>query len=183
MSDVELLVDLIRELSARLRRRVTPLSAAELAWQPDSEGNSIGVTVWHFSRWLDVLTVRLLRGRRAEEELWFAGGWAARTGYDPRGIGYRGYGVLTDYTLAEVAAVPALSADDLLAYHDQASEALQAHLLALPPGALSQAAPGDGDGATAYESIKSILLGSHRHLGEIDALWSMQARRMVARAA
>src|SRR3954451_15153743 len=131
MTDIEVLVDLIQALSARLRRRVAVLSAAELAWQPDNEGNSIGVTVWHFSRWLDVLAVRLLQDRPAEEELWFSRGWAARAGYDPRGIGYRGYGVLTGYTLEEVAAIPALSATDLLAYHDQASEAIQAQLRAL----------------------------------------------------
>jgi hypothetical protein len=183
MTDVEVLVDLIQALTARLRRRVAPLSAAELAWQPDNEGNNIGVTVWHFSRWLDVLAVRLLQDRPAEEELWFARGWAARTGYDPRGIGYRGYGVLTGYTLAEVAALPALSAVDLLAYHDQASEAIQAQLQALPAGALHQPAPGDETGETAYALVKDILLGSHRHLGEIDALHAMQARQTAAAGA
>jgi hypothetical protein len=183
MTDVEVLVDLLQALTARLRRRVAPLSAAELAWQPDRAGNSIGATVWHFSRWLDVLNVRLLQHRPVEAELWFARDWAARTGYDPRGIGYRGYGVLTGYTLPEVAAIPALSAADLLAYHDQASEALQAQLLALPSGALYQPAPGDDDGEMAYTLVKDILLGAHRHLGEIDALHAMQARQSVAAGA
>ena len=147
-----------------------------MTWQPDTEGNSITITVWHFSRWLDLLTVRALENRPPEEEQWQTRGCAQKTGYDPRGIGYQGFGALTDYTQEEVAAIPVLSADELLTYLDQVCEALRQHLLSLPEEALYQPAMGLGGRRTPYQWIKSILLGSYGHLGEIEALKAMQGR-------
>jgi Protein of unknown function (DUF664) len=43
----------LADLVATVREHVGDLSAEELAFQPDPQGNSIGVTVWHFSRWLE----------------------------------------------------------------------------------------------------------------------------------
>jgi DinB family protein len=127
MTDGEVLADFIADLNAGIHQAVTGLSAQELAWQPDAEGNSIGVTVWHISRGFDVLKVRLLEQRQALAEQWHTQGWAQKAGYDPRAIGTGGLGVLTGYTQEEVAAIPQLSAEDLLAYLDQAAEALRCH--------------------------------------------------------
>ena len=99
MQDVKLYADLLVALSKWAHLEVEGLSAAELAWQPDSEGNSIAVTVWHVSRWLDV-TARLLQGKSPGEELWLTRGWAERTSYNPQGIGMRGLGVVTWLYLA-----------------------------------------------------------------------------------
>src|SRR5690348_12776309 len=104
MRDVELYADLLGALSTWAHLEVEGLGAAELAWQPDAEGNSIAVTVWHFSRWLDV-TARLMLGKGPGEELWLTGGWAERTGYHPQGKGLQGLGVVTGYTLQEVAEI------------------------------------------------------------------------------
>jgi hypothetical protein len=101
MKDVEVLADLITSISERTRSIVTGLSRAELAWRPDAQGNSIGVTVWHYSRWLDLLVIRLLKNKPAEEEQWHTQGWMTRTGYDPRGIGFGGLGAITGYTQKE----------------------------------------------------------------------------------
>jgi hypothetical protein len=57
MNDVELIADLVAYLAQSVRDEIERLSQAELMWQPDAEGNSIAITVWHFSRWLDLLTV------------------------------------------------------------------------------------------------------------------------------
>jgi hypothetical protein len=176
MKDVELLADLVAYLASSVRKAVAGLSRAELTWHPDAEGNSIGITVWHVSRWLDVLTMRVYEGRPASEEQWFTRGWAQKTGYDPRGIGYLGLGALTGYTWAEVVAVPFLGADDLLMYLDQVSEALRQQLLSLPEGALDRPAPGLQDGRTLYQRTRSILAGCFGHLGEIEALKAMQRR-------
>jgi DinB family protein len=178
MRDVEILTDLIEKLSRDVRAEVVELSQAELDWQPDSEANGIGVTVWHFSRWLDVLATRALADRPAGQELWQTGGWAARSGYDPHGVGYEGLGVLTGYTLAEVAAIPRLPAGDLLEYLDQVCTALRERLLALPEGGLYQPAPGLGGRRTPYQWVRSILMGCFGHVGEIEALKAMYGRRM-----
>lgn len=176
MNDVELIADLVAYLAQSVHDAIESLSQEELTWQPDAEGNSIAITVWHFSRWLDLLTVRALENRPPEEEQWQTRGWAQKTGYDPRGIGYQGFGVLTDYTQEEVAAVPILSADEVLMYLDQVCEALRQHLLSMPEGALHQPAAGLGGRRTPYQWIKPILRGCYGHLGEIEALKAMQKR-------
>ena len=182
MRDVELLADLIGRLVRDVRAEIAELSPEELSWQPDPEANNIGVTVWHFSRWLDMLGVQALANRPAAEEHWQTHGWAARTGYDPRGIGYLGLGLLTGYTQAEVAAVPLLSANELLEYLEQASGALPEQLLALPSEALYLPTPGLGGRRTVYDLLISILMGCFGHVGEIEALKAMR-ERVVRRAA
>src|SRR5437763_16996062 len=87
MTSVELLADLVASLAEGIHKAVTGLSVPELTWQPDAEGNSIGVTVWHCSRGLDVLKVRFLEQQPAQAEQWHTQVWAEKTGYDPRGIG------------------------------------------------------------------------------------------------
>ena len=94
MQGTELYADLIAWLAEGMRGEVEKLSPQELDWQPDAEGNSIGVTVWHVARWLDVVP-RLFQEKPPEDELWLTQGWAERTGYNPQCIGYRGLGALT----------------------------------------------------------------------------------------
>jgi hypothetical protein len=94
----------------------------------------------------------------------------------PRGIGYQGFGVLTDYTQKEVAEVPMLDANELLTYLDQVCEALRHYLMLIPEATLNEPAPGLGGKRTQYQWIRSILMGSFGHLGEIEALKAMQRR-------
>ena len=106
-----------------------------------------------------------------------------RTGYKPQGIGYRGLGALTGYTQPEVAAIPHLSATDLLAYLDQSSEALQAYLLALPSfEPLRQPVAGWGRETPVIKQdlLKVVFMGCAGHLGEIKALRAMMKRAQVA---
>ena len=74
MRDVEMLADLVTYMAQSIRRVVDGLSREELTWQPDAQGNSIGVTVWHCSRWLDVLTEQLLENQPANAEQWHTRG-------------------------------------------------------------------------------------------------------------
>lgn len=179
MTNLEVLADLVDDLTKGIHKQVSGLSQNELTWQPDSEGNSIGVTAWHCSRGLDVLKVRFLEQQPAESEQWYTQGWARQTGYDPRGIGTGGLGILSGYTQEEVTAIPVLSAEELLAYLDQVSQALRQYLLSLPEGALAQPTTFVDERLTAYAVIKEIVLGCVGHLGEIEALkaWQARARR------
>ena len=176
MTDLELLADLVDELTKGIHKAVSGLSHEELIWRPDAEGNSIGVTVWHMSRGLDVLKVRFLEQQQALAEQWRTQGWGKQTGYDPRGIGTGGLGILSGYTQEEVAAIPVLTAEQLLAYLDQVSDALRQYLLSLPEGALSRPTMFVGERLTAYQVIKEIVLGCVGHLGEIEALKALQIR-------
>jgi len=176
MTGLEVLADLVAALVEGIHQAMTGLSPEELTWRPDAQANSIGVTVWHCSRGLDVLNVRFLEQQPAEAEQWHTQGWAKKTGYDPRGIGSGGLGMLSGYTQEEVAAIPVLPAAELLAYLDQVSEALRQHLGSMPEAALAQPSRVAGGRHTAYQLIKEIVLGCVGHLGEIEALKAMQNR-------
>src|SRR6266571_1174310 len=176
MTDIEVLADLVASLALGIHQAVTGLSVAELTWRPDAEGNSIGVTVWHCSRGLDVLKVQFLEHKPSSAEQWHTQGWAQKTGYDPRGIGAGGLGILSGYTQEEVAAIPVLTAEELLAYLDQVAEALRQHLLSLPEGVLAQPITVAGERQTVYQRIKDIVLGCVGHLGEIEALKALHLR-------
>jgi len=170
MQDVELLFEWAGELATEMRNEIETLSKETLSWQPAPESNSIGVTVWHVCRWLDLLAVRAIQNRTQAEEQWFTRGWAEKTGYDPRGIGLNGFGAITGYTWAEVEAIPKLTADDLVTYLDQVVGALQGQLQSLSTETLHQPSPGLGGTRSIYDWLKAILKGWLRHLGEIQTL-------------
>lgn len=176
MNGIEVLADLVTYLAQSVRNEIAELTEEQLKWQPDAEGNSIAITVWHFSRWLDLLTVRAFENRSTEEEQWFTRGWAEKTGYDPRGLGYKGLGAITGYTQEEVSAIPLLSAGELLAYLDQVCAALGGYLHSLSDEALTEPAAGLGGRRTRYNWLRSILMGSFGHVGEVEAFKAMQQR-------
>ena len=180
MTDIEVLIDFLDDLERDVHREIETLSYDDLVWQPALKSNNIGVTVWHFSRWLDLLTVRALQNRPAEEEQWHICGWASQTGYDPRGIGSHGFGAITGYSWEEVQKVPNLSAQDLLKYFIQVKNALCQHLREMPAEHLHQLALGLGGKRTAYEWIKPVLKGCIWHIGEIQAIKAMKAQVILS---
>lgn len=180
MTDKEVLSDLMNEVGAEIREEIGEMAAEELAWQADPQANSIGVTVWHVARWLDVLAMRILHTGAAEDELWHTQGWAERTGYDPRGIGASGLGNVTGYTMEEVTAIPQMNAADLLSYLDSAIAAVNNRIAGMPEGALYEKVPGLGKSRTSYGWIKLLLKGCMGHVGEIQALKSMRERGVAA---
>jgi hypothetical protein len=174
---MDLLAELIDDLRRDLRPVIEPLTAEELAWQPGEQANSIGVTLWHIGRGLDLLAVRVLQSKPPEAELWHSLGWRERTGYDPHGHGYGGWGVLTGYAWEEVQAIPALSASELLEYLDQTSAAASEQVRHLGSEAARQPAPGLMDGRlTYYRWIKEFYKGFQAHVGEIVAIRELMLR-------
>jgi hypothetical protein len=104
----ESLTEWCRDLHEELTARVALLTPEDLAWQSHPDANSAGVTVWHVTRWLDVLATRAFTGRDAAADLWHTAGYRRTTGYEPDGIGYLGLGTLTGYTPEEMRDIPAL---------------------------------------------------------------------------
>ena len=174
----------LSELVSRLQRgtlaRLKRIPADALYWQPHRESNSIGVTVWHYTRWWDLFgTVTLVDGA-IDAQHWFRDGWMDRTGYDPRGKPPDGLGLITGYSVEEMLAVPHLSADDLAAYHTASTTSAISAIEAEDATSLQRTLQvGEGDtGGSRYAQILGLALGSHRHLGEIDALSSLFERRL-----
>jgi hypothetical protein len=178
VTDKEVLLDLLLCLASMVHSTLDGLAQDVLCWQPDKEANNIAVTVWHFSRAFDVFKVRLFENQPATEELWHRCGWAAKTGYDPRGIGWGGFGNLAGYSRQEVEAVPALAADELLTYFKQVYDALREYLSGLPAAALYEPAVGWSDESrTVYELLRALMIDSLGHLGEIRAIKAMWERK------
>ena len=173
----DVLRDLLETQQKAINSELGELSDEALNWRPDAEANSIGITLWHLGRVADLVLSHRLEGRPVEEQRWFSDGWAARTGYDPRGIGSNGMGILTGYSQAEVAALPSMSRDDLLAYHNAVYTALLGRLAETTEEALDGPIPGEGQQRSVYFWHRVILLDATRHLGEIQALKAMWGRR------
>jgi hypothetical protein len=177
MTDLELLTELIEDLARDLRPEIEPLTPEALAWNPGPQANSIGVTLWHMARGMDFLAVRILQGRPAEEEQWHTQGWREETGYDPRGVGYSGWGVVTGYTWEEVLVIPTLTSQEILEYFDQACCALSGQVRQLSHETAQQLVPNYMQGRlTHYQWIKHFYKGLQAHVGEIMAIKAMKAR-------
>jgi hypothetical protein len=177
-------IGVVRLLVVRLQRgtlrRLEITKPDALYWQPDRASNSIGITIWHYTRWCDYFgTVAMVDGS-IEDQHWFRDGWLAKTGYDPRGLGLEGLGLLTDYTVDEMLAAPHLSASGLAAYHTASTDSMLAALERDDLASLSRTMRAGGEDASRFAHVFGLMLGAHRHLGEIDALNSLYERQRAA---
>lgn len=156
--------------------RLSETDPAALYWHIHPDMNSIGVTIWHVARWFDLFgEVFLIGGGRRDAQLWFREGWAQRTGYDPRGLGYGRLGLLTGYAPELMRAVPRLDASELAAYFAMSSDSILSAIARLTDEALAEVVEFEGERevletTTRYDHIVQLGLGATRHLGEIDAL-------------
>jgi hypothetical protein len=158
----ELLAEWVADLRAALERQLTATPDPALHWRPAHEMNSIGDTVWHVARWLDLVTMWLENGS-PERQHWIADGWAERTGYDPRGVGTDGTGAISGYTFAEVEAIPTLRGDQLRQYLGAVCDDVIPRLRAADD--------------VAAQRFKGVIQGTFGHLGEIATLRTLFERQ------
>jgi hypothetical protein len=157
MNANDVLIDLLEDNRRRLQRAYGAMSDECVTWKPEAEANNITITTWHMARILDVFLTRQAKGDAPEKECWFYHGWAEQTGYDPRGCGQNGWGMLTGYTQEEVSTIPPLGREQVLGYLNQVYDMVREYLSATPEEELLT--PGAG-----FER-KYV-----RHLGEIYAI-------------
>jgi hypothetical protein len=170
MNANEVLIDILEDNRRRLHRLFDAIRDEGLAWQPEADANSIAVTVWHMARILDVFLTLQIRERDPQEQDWFRNGWAAQTGYDPRGLGWNGWGMLTGYSPAQVDGIPSMQRQQLLGYLDEVYDSTREYLLNTPGEKLQSPAPGFEGRYSIYQCIQMALLDNVRHLGEIFAI-------------
>jgi hypothetical protein len=158
----EMLAEWVADLRVVLERQLARTTEDALHWRPAPRMNSIGDTVWHIARWIDLVTM-WLANRAPERQHWIADGWAERTGYDPRGTGTDGLGAISGYTFAEVEAIPKLRADQLLEYLRAVCDDVEPRLRVA-----------DDDAANRY---RRVVQGCFGHVGEIGAILTLYDRR------
>jgi len=156
-----MLADWVTDLRGLTSRQLARTPDAALHWRPARETNSIGDTVWHIARWLDLVSM-WLQNAAPERQHWMADGWAERTGYDPRGVGTDGLGAISGYTFAEVEAIPKLRADQLREYLGAVCDDVIPRLR--------------GADDTAAQRYKGVVQGTFAHLGEIAAIRTLHER-------
>lgn len=151
-----------------------------LYWQADDNANSIGVLIWHVARACDVFMMQHINNEDAENELWFSKGWAEKADYDPRGIGVLGWGMMTEYTQEDIAAIPQMSTDILKGYYSDVSETIRAYLQNVTVETLEAQADGYEGKQTNWFWVRHPLFDMSRHVGEmmlIRGLWQRQAEK------
>jgi len=184
MNGNDVLIDLLEDNRRRLHRVFDVMSDECVYWKPDEETNSIENTVWHMARIFDVFLTQQAIGNSAEEEYWFRQGWAEKTGYDPRGIGQNGWGMITGYTLEEVAEIPQLTRKQMLKYLNQVYDKVSEYLAVTPMEKLQTPSAGFDRRYTKYQCVQMALLDNVRHLGEIYALkarWDRMTSKTVSK--
>jgi hypothetical protein len=179
MNANDVLIDLLEDNRRRLHRVFSVISDDCVRWKPEADANNIAVTVWHMARIFDVFLTQQAKGDLPAAESWFRYGWAEQTGYDPRGIGQNGWGMLTGYTQEDVAAMPQLTREQVLGYLNQVYDVVKAHLVSTPIEKLQTPAAGFDGKYSKYQCIQMALLDNVRHLGEVYAIkarWDRQNR-------
>lgn len=157
-------------MPAAVARRLDGLADDQLLWRPTPRANHIGFIMWHCLRACDWQLGRV-RGVSADDEVWQAAGFRERTGYDPRGLGTRGIGIGTGFTLAMVDAVPvdrALIVD----YTEAIAHAYVAHLATMADADLEAPlrTPAGAPPQQAVNAIETALRQFAQHMGECDYL-------------
>jgi hypothetical protein len=175
----EVLIDLLEDNRRRLCRGLDRMSAECLLWDPEPDANNILITIWHMARMLDVFLTQNAKGNPPEDECWFRLGWAQRTGYDPRGLGQSGWGMLTGYTREELAAMPLMTREQVLGYLDNVYDSVKDYLAGMPEEKLLTPGEGFEGKYTKYQCIQMGLMDNVRHLGEIFAIESSWKRRII----
>ncbi len=178
MNANEVLIDLLEDNRRRLHRGLDRMSGECVQWEPEPDANNILVTLWHMARMLDVFLTQNARGNPPEDECWFRLGWAQLTGYDPRGLGQSGWGMLTGYTRGEVVAMPPMRREQVLGYLDDVYDTVKDYLAGIPEGLLLTPGEGFEGKYSKYQCIQMALMDNVRHLGEIFAIESSWKRRM-----
>ena len=157
-------------IPAAVRRRVDDLSDEQFTWRPVPRANHVGFIAWHCLRACDMQLGRV-RGVTATDEVWQTAGFQQRTGYDPRGLGTRGLGIGTGFTLAMVDAVP-VTRELVASYADALAAAYVAQLATMHDEDLDAplAAPAGGAPAQVVNAIEVALRQFYQHMGECDYL-------------
>jgi hypothetical protein len=177
MNANDVLIDLLEDNRRRLYRGLDEMSDDCVFWRPEHNANNIIVTMWHMARILDVFLTLQTKGCISEDECWFRYGWAERTGYDPRGIGQNGWGMLTGYSQEEVAAMPLLTREEVLGYLNDVYDTVKDFLANTPIEKLEMSGVGFEGKYSQYQCVQMALLDNIRHLGEIFAIQSSWKRR------
>jgi len=164
----DILTDALDRVRESVHQVVEGLGPDDLAYRPDEEANSIAWLVWHLTRVQDDHVADLI----GSEQLWEAGGWAAR--FDlPFDDGATGYG----QGPTEVDQVRP-SAELLTGYYDAVHSATLSYLETLSAEDLDKVVDERWDPpVTLGVRLVSVVNDCTQHVGQAAYLRGLVERR------
>lgn len=158
MRTKELLVEAFDRLPDLVRSAVDGLSPEQLRTPPAEGANTIAWLVWHLARIQDGHLAELA----GQDQVYVAGGWAARFGLEPDPDD-NGYG----HKPAQVLAVHPVSAAVLVDYYRAVHERTLAYLAGLTDSDLDRVVDEDWDPpVTLGVRLVSVLNDDTQHVGQ-----------------
>jgi len=176
MKPQDVLLELQTENDYYMRYFLTDAKPDCLHWRVDAESNTIAILIWHVVRVQDVFYTLHILNESAENQVWFSDAYHTKTGYDPRGIGVNGWGMLSNFTPAEVNAIPPFEASVLLDYYDALHTRIQTYLQETDIDTLLAPALGFEGKQTNWFWVRHPLFDMSRHIGEMLAIEGLYQR-------
>jgi hypothetical protein len=164
----ELLADALGRVREQMPDLVAGLDDDQLAWRPDSEGNSIAWLVWHLTRIED----DHVADAAGTDQVWVAEGWAQRFGL-PFDILEHGYSM----SPGDVGKVR-VGADLLAGYYDAVAARSAAYVATLVPDDLDRIVDESWDPpVTLGARLVSVVNEVNAHLGQAQYVRGLLERR------
>ena len=139
-----------------------------LTFRVDDDANTIAWLVWHLSRVQD----DHVAGLAGTDQAWHADGWQARFGLD-LDADDTGYG----HSAQQVAALDAVSADQLTGYHEAVDARTEAYLDRVDVRELARVVDEHWDPpVTASVRLVSVLSDTLQHVGQAALLRGIAER-------
>ncbi len=158
MTIAELLTDAFGRIREGFHGAVDGLTAAELAYRPGPDANSIGWLAWHLTRVQDDHVADAV----GAGQVWLSAGWADRFGlpFDPAD---HGYGHSSD----QVGLVQIASAELLTGYYDAVHEQTLRHVSGLDDADLDRIVDSSWDPpVTLGVRLVSVISDDLQHVGQ-----------------
>lgn len=159
MNTSDVLKDAFGRIPRLVHRATAGLNAHGLAFQPDTNANSIAWLIWHLTRIQDD-HVSEIAGRN---QVWFDG-WADRLTlpFPPDDTGF-------GHSPEQVAAVRPETPDDLLGYHDAVAAQTMSYLDTVTDSGLDRIIDRSWDPPTTVGvRLVSVIGDCHQHVGQAN---------------
>jgi hypothetical protein len=172
MDITELIVGTLEDYWQRFDHALEGLTREDLAWRPQGDCNPISFIAWHMARVEDRYVHHFAMDA---DEVWVKNAWFAQFGLAASDTGLR-------FTLAQVAAFPAISLDMLSRYMAEVRRETRAYLqqvqvqdLDVVPGwfAFAPQTPAGSDTWSIGHMFRQLFGELNQHLGQVSYLRGM----------
>lgn len=161
---------MIQSTSDAIASRVEGVPTDKLHARPGAHLNPVGWNYWHALRVWDLDINWQIGGQKPADDAWHRGGFTAKSGYNPDGIGMRATGIGLGYTDAEVDALDVISLDVLQEYHELLLAETMSYLDDADDDEIRRTLPGTGGrpDSNVAARLQHVVTHTWGHIGELS---------------